>query len=260
MQPGRRGRQHAVRPRCGAGRHGRMGGPAGQPPVPMAALTLVPWVLLTRVLPTLRTLNVVGAFTSYQSFLRKGSALRSGGGTRAPAHRAVVGGVHRDALRPTSHGAKHRAGWPRCRVEQGCRLAAGDRGPPPPPLSPLTSSSCRPSCPSSNACSCRQPLFCRQASGSTTKQERGLDGVLWAACIQASGSPGPSEEISAVRRKSTPFIIIIIMIIIIISDCEQLRKLPAIRLSAGPALAATSGPDAARWLRSLGCCTADCHL
>lgn len=40
--------------------------------------TLVPWVLVTRVLPTLRTVNMVGALMSYQSFLAKGSELRVG--------------------------------------------------------------------------------------------------------------------------------------------------------------------------------------
>lgn len=37
--------------------------------------TLVPCVLVTRVLPQLRTLNIVGALMSYQSFLAKGSVL-----------------------------------------------------------------------------------------------------------------------------------------------------------------------------------------
>ena len=38
-----------------------------------ATRTLVPAVLLTRVLPALRTWKVVGALMSYQSFLAKGS-------------------------------------------------------------------------------------------------------------------------------------------------------------------------------------------
>lgn len=36
---------------------------------------LVPWVLVTKVLPRLRMLNIAGALTSYQSFLEKGSTL-----------------------------------------------------------------------------------------------------------------------------------------------------------------------------------------
>lgn len=36
---------------------------------------LVPWVLVTKVLPRLRMLNMAGALTSYQSFLEKGSTL-----------------------------------------------------------------------------------------------------------------------------------------------------------------------------------------
>lgn len=36
---------------------------------------LVPWVLVTKVLPMLRMLNMAGAFTSYQSFLENGSTL-----------------------------------------------------------------------------------------------------------------------------------------------------------------------------------------
>ena len=36
--------------------------------------TLVPWVLVTRVLPMERTWKAVGALMSYQSFLAKGSA------------------------------------------------------------------------------------------------------------------------------------------------------------------------------------------
>ena len=39
-------------------------------------LTLVPWVLVTRVLPTWRLENMVGALMSYQSFLVKGSTLQ----------------------------------------------------------------------------------------------------------------------------------------------------------------------------------------
>jgi hypothetical protein len=38
---------------------------------------LMPVVRVTSVLPTLRLENMVGAFTSYQSFLEKGSTLRS---------------------------------------------------------------------------------------------------------------------------------------------------------------------------------------
>jgi hypothetical protein len=39
------------------------------------ALTFVPCVLVTKVLPTWRVVKVLGAFTSYQSFLEKGSTL-----------------------------------------------------------------------------------------------------------------------------------------------------------------------------------------
>ncbi len=35
----------------------------------------VPWVLVTKVLPRLRMMNMAGALTSYQSFLEKGSTL-----------------------------------------------------------------------------------------------------------------------------------------------------------------------------------------
>jgi hypothetical protein len=42
---------------------------------PGPTLTLVPWVLVTRVLPTLRTLKALGALMSYQSFLLKGSTI-----------------------------------------------------------------------------------------------------------------------------------------------------------------------------------------
>lgn len=38
--------------------------------------TLVPWVLVTRVLPTFLMLKIEGALMSYQSFLAKGSALK----------------------------------------------------------------------------------------------------------------------------------------------------------------------------------------
>ena len=38
-------------------------------------LTLVPWVLVTKVFPTLREVKLFGALTSYQSFFAKGSAL-----------------------------------------------------------------------------------------------------------------------------------------------------------------------------------------
>lgn len=38
---------------------------------------LVPWVLVTKVLPRLRMLNMAGALTSYQSFLEKGSTLEN---------------------------------------------------------------------------------------------------------------------------------------------------------------------------------------
>lgn len=38
---------------------------------------LVPWVLVTKVLPRLRMLNMAGALTSYQSFLEKGSTLQN---------------------------------------------------------------------------------------------------------------------------------------------------------------------------------------
>lgn len=37
---------------------------------------LVPWVLVTKVLPRLRMLNMAGALTSYQSFLENGSTLK----------------------------------------------------------------------------------------------------------------------------------------------------------------------------------------
>lgn len=37
---------------------------------------LVPWVLVTKVLPRLRMLNMAGALTSYQSFLENGSTLQ----------------------------------------------------------------------------------------------------------------------------------------------------------------------------------------
>lgn len=40
---------------------------------------MVPWVRVTRVLPTLRTENMVGALMSYQSFLVKGSTLHKTG-------------------------------------------------------------------------------------------------------------------------------------------------------------------------------------
>lgn len=40
---------------------------------------LVPWVLVTKVLPRLRMLNMAGALTSYQSFLEKGSTLENEG-------------------------------------------------------------------------------------------------------------------------------------------------------------------------------------
>jgi hypothetical protein len=43
-----------------------------------AHLTLVPCVRVTSVLPALRTVNMVGALMSYQSFLAKGSELRCG--------------------------------------------------------------------------------------------------------------------------------------------------------------------------------------
>lgn len=43
---------------------------------------LVPWVLVTKVLPRLRMLNMAGALTSYQSFLEKGSTLQSYRGQR----------------------------------------------------------------------------------------------------------------------------------------------------------------------------------
>ena len=49
--------------------------------VPRLLFTLVPCVLVTRVLPTLRVLNTEGALTSYQSFLAKGSVLHSTGDT-----------------------------------------------------------------------------------------------------------------------------------------------------------------------------------
>lgn len=39
-------------------------------------VTLVPWVLETRVFPTFLWENEFGAFTSYQSFLEKGSTLK----------------------------------------------------------------------------------------------------------------------------------------------------------------------------------------
>ena len=40
----------------------------------------MPVVRVTSVLPTLRLVNMVGALTSYQSFLEKGSTLRSRAG------------------------------------------------------------------------------------------------------------------------------------------------------------------------------------
>ena len=42
-----------------------------------ALLTLVPWVRVTRVLPTFLEVNMVGALTSYQSFFEKGSTLQA---------------------------------------------------------------------------------------------------------------------------------------------------------------------------------------
>ncbi len=48
--------------------------------------TLVPCVLVTKVLPTLRVLNTEGALTSYQSFLAKGSVLHSTGNTGQNQH------------------------------------------------------------------------------------------------------------------------------------------------------------------------------
>ncbi len=46
--------------------------------IPTAILQhlLVPWVLVTSVLPRLRMLNMAGALTSYQSFLENGSTLQ----------------------------------------------------------------------------------------------------------------------------------------------------------------------------------------
>lgn len=44
----------------------------------VADLTFVPCVLVTRVLPIPRCENVLGAFTSYQSFLANGSTLHGG--------------------------------------------------------------------------------------------------------------------------------------------------------------------------------------
>lgn len=41
----------------------------------LCMLTLVPWVLVTKVFPTLREVKLFGALTSYQSFFEKGSAL-----------------------------------------------------------------------------------------------------------------------------------------------------------------------------------------
>lgn len=43
----------------------------------VTGLTLVPCVLVTRVLPTLRLEKVEGAFTSYQSFFENGSTLHA---------------------------------------------------------------------------------------------------------------------------------------------------------------------------------------
>ena len=49
-------------------------------------LTLVPCVRVTSVFPTLRVLNTDGAFTSYQSFLEKGSTLQHKKGTLLTRH------------------------------------------------------------------------------------------------------------------------------------------------------------------------------
>lgn len=47
---------------------------------------LVPWVLVTKVLPRLRMLNMAGALTSYQSFLEKGSTLHDSNKKKYTVH------------------------------------------------------------------------------------------------------------------------------------------------------------------------------
>ena len=138
-----------------------------------AALALVPCVRVTSVFPTFRSVNMDGAFTSYQYFFVKGSTLRErrrGHGSEpapdAPARTGPVPAASSAAAQPESI---KRCGWIAVgeRSPPGSGLDGRDRCRPAPGLvhqrrlphlfGRLTSSSSHPSFPWRGACSCRQP-------------------------------------------------------------------------------------------------------
>lgn len=185
-----------------------------------AACTLVPWVRVTRVFPTLRVENMDGALMSYQSFLAKGSELRKAilreSQTLCACH-GVQPPETKPGLPPRGERNPRLAGASRAEL----RRAAG-----------LTSSSCHPSCPWKCACSCcgnkwRARRICfsthepkRDCISNHSNSERGIaqlleapDSCAAAGAIQITQSSAPPFSVARAHAPDS-------------HDCWQVRRPP----------------------------------